>query len=171
MRISNRKKVRAIFQEFDFHSEIEIPLHAFEEYLIFAEQKLHCEIRERIEQEERENEDSEDEYFSAGHHVNLEMMQLHYISMFIFLHSFLEKKMQCFCKIVGNISDECESGILNYKNCLKHVNIDITESEEWCAIIRFSDLRNVLVHSNNHTVTNTEKIKNIRKLEGVDVRE
>lgn len=183
-------KVREIFQELEktsfFINEVENPLYGIKEYIKSSEGQLISDMKKLIEEEnarlkyEEENYKKDDiTWPEPRYYDNIEVINLHYISNFIFLYAFLEKKMKKLAEISENKShikliDISSDWIFKYRKFLKKIcNIDFSKMKnEWKQIVQYSDLRNVLVHSDTIDKNyNKEKVKNIRKIKFIQILE
>lgn len=161
MWIFNQEKVREIFQELEkecfFINEVENPLYAIEGYIKSSETALISNLNKVINEEEARVKYEEENYpgeeiawQSPTYFDNIEVKNLHYISIFIFLYSFLERKM----KKLSDLTEKKykrkkgESYLFEFKMNLELSGINFQKMEtEWNLLDgKYRDLRNDLVH-------------------------
>ncbi len=97
--------------------------------------------------------------------------QLYYNSIFITEYSFLERKMLQICKIAESkqrlkLNDITGKGIFKYYIYFEKVlKIDMSEvNSEWSQILKYNELRNLLVHHPTYIIENDSPVKAKLKL-------
>lgn len=92
--------------------------------------------------------------------------QLYYNSIFITEYSFLERKMLQLCKIAEpkqslKVNDIAGKGIFKYYSYLEKVlKVDMADvKSEWVQILKYNELRNLLVHHPTYIIENNSSLK------------
>lgn len=165
-------KVRKIFQKLEekyfFFNEIEEPLWAIEKYIKSSKNSLIDQLDKIIKEEDRRVEYEEKNYPKdditwpiPDYFSSIEIKNMYYESIFIFLFSFLERKM----KNLNDVTEKkykkknSEGYLFEFRTNLELSWINFQHMEkEWSDIIRYNDLRNCLVHSWKLTKNKTQSI-------------
>jgi hypothetical protein len=170
----------------------------FKEYEFYFQSFLHfaVEINEFINKEiatEREQYDfyrkeleatghwEEDQFF---HNLDLKTKEgfadIYFDSLIVSMFSFVEKKMLVVCHWLEKnqlfkLNEIKGTGILKFRLYLEKCGVDFSEiPAEWEMLVRFKELRNILVHAEgNRLIPNNEKqlISFLKKTDGVVLSE
>ncbi len=157
-------KFKKIFRSknYWFLGEVELPVDGILEYIKMTDKTI-SRINASIEKHEKSLEGSSIEKMKSAklfdYYAKKSAHQLYYHSIFITEYSFLEKKMLQLLKIAEvkktlKISDVAGKDIFKYYLYLEKVlNVDVSNVKmEWEKIIKYNQLRNLLVHHPTSTI-------------------
>ncbi len=173
-------KYKRIFhhKNYWFLREVDLPIDGILEYIKMTD-KIVNKINASIEKHENFLAESSVEKMTSSklfdYYTKKSAHQLYYHSIFIAEYSFLERKMLQLLKIAETkktlkISDVAGKGIFKYYLYLEKVlEVDLSNVKtEWEKIIKYNQLRNLLVHHPTFTIEvqsiNDSRLKTLKSI-------
>lgn len=168
-----------------FLGEVELPINGILEYIKMTD-KIIFKINTSIEKHEKSLQGSSLEKMTSAklfdYYVKKSAHQLYYHSIFITEYSFLEKKMLQLLKIAEakkklKLSDVAGKGIFKYYLYLEKVlGVDMSNVKtEWEKIVKYNQLRNLLVHHPTSMIEvqslNDNRLKTLKSIKHLKIEQ